>query len=168
MHCNLNSGQHHLRYMQVNYVYVISARWISDSKKCILEGELRCTELRSHLSERKAGNDIWLCEDGSGIVSKIQYDPKSDQLIGMVLPLDENNGCPKRYEYTARDEEEIKKFMQNTRSTLVYIIMAVPLKEGVPPFILQMFGTDNRFTATDVIKRWNHTIESLKRYTKSQ
>ena len=154
--------------MQVNYVYDISVRWISVSKKCILEGELRCAELKTYLSDRNAGNDVWLCEDASGIVSKIQYDPTSDQLIGIVLPLDENNGCPKRHEYTARNEEEIRKFMQHTRSTLVYIIMAVALKEGVPPFILQMFGTDNRFTATDVIKRWNHTIELLKRYTTSQ
>lgn len=58
-------------------------------------------------------------------------------------------------------------FMKHNKSTLVYIIMAVPLKEGVAPFILQLFGTDNKFKTIDVIKRWNHTIELLKRYLES-
>lgn len=142
-------------------------RYIKDSKKCILEGELRCTELKTYLSDRNAGNDVWLCEDGSGLVSKIQYDQTLDQLVGMVLPLDEHNGCPKRYEHTARNQEEIKEFMRHGKSKYVYIVMAVPLKEGVAPFILQLFGTDNRFKATDVIKRWDHTIQSLQRYLDS-
>lgn len=118
----------------------------------------------NYLEERNAGDDIWLCEDGSGLISKIEYDLKSDQLIGIVLPLDENNGCPKRFEFTARDQEEITKFMTHSKSSIVYIVVAVPLKEGVPPFIFQMFGTDNKFKATDVVKRWNHTIQSLERY----
>lgn len=132
-----------------------------------MEGELRCTELKTYLSDQNAGTDVWLCEDGSSLVSKIQYDLTSDQLIGMVLPLDEHNGCPKRYEYTARDQDTIKEFMRYSKSKIVYIVMAVPLKEGVAPFILQLFGTDNRFKATDVIKRWDHTIQSLKRYLDS-
>lgn len=138
-------------------------RCINDTKRCILEGNLRCEELHNYLLERNGGKDIWLCEDGSGIISKIQYDQMMDQLVGMVLPIDAHTGCPKRYEFTARDEEEIKKFMQHSKSTLVYIVMAIPLKEGVAPFILQMFGTDNRFKAIDVIKRWNFTIQELKR-----
>lgn len=124
--------------------------------------------MKAYLSERNAGYDVWLCEDGSGLVSKIQYDQTSDQLIGMVLPLDESNGCPKRYVYTARDQEEITKFMLHSKSTHVYIVMAVPLKEGVAPYIFQLFGTDNRFKASDVIKRWNYTIQSLKRYLEFQ
>lgn len=116
-----------------------------------------------YLSDRNAGNDIWICEDASGIISKIQYDQTLDQLIGMVLPIDGTTGCPIRFEFTARSEDEIKMFMQHKKSTLVYIVMAIPLKEGVAPFILQMFGTDNKFKAVDVIRRWDHTIQSLRR-----
>lgn len=139
-------------------------RCINDTKGCISEGEVRSKDLAKYLLDRKAGNDIWLCEDASGIICKIQYDQTLDQLVGIVLPIDSNSGCPKRFEYTARNEEEIRKFMQYKKSTLVYIVMAIPLKEGVPPFILQLFGTDNRFTAIDVIKRWDYTIHDLKRY----
>lgn len=120
--------------------------------------------LKNYLLERYAGNNIWLCENGSGIICKVQYDQSLDQLVGIVLLLDEHNGCPRRYEFTARDQEEITKFMKHSRSTFVYIIMAIPLKEGVAPFILQMFGTDNKFKTIDVIKRWDYTIRGLKRY----
>lgn len=128
-----------------------------------MEGEIRSKELAKYLSDRNAGTDIWLCEDASGIIGQILYDQTLDQLIGMVLPIDIHTGCPKRFEHTARNLEEIKSFMQHTKSKLIYIVMAIPLKEGVAPFILQMFGTDNKFKAIDVIKRWNFTIQDLKR-----
>lgn len=142
---------------------LFSVRCIKDTRECILEGEIRSKELVKYLSDRNAGTDIWLCEDASGIISQIKYDQTLDQLIGMVLPIDDRTGCPKRFEHTARDEDEIKSFMKHKRSTLIYIVMAIPLKEGVAPFILQMYGTDNKFKACDVIKRWNFTIENLKR-----
>lgn len=141
-----------------------TVRYINESKNRVVEGKLRCQELLEYLNERKAGADVWLSEDASGIIEKIQYDPSSNQLIGMTLPFDDQTGCPKLYESTAQDVEEIKKFMQHNRSCLVYIVMATPLKEGIPPFLLQMYGTDNRFNTGNVVKRWDYTIEELKRY----
>lgn len=32
--------------------------------------------------------------------------------------------------------------------------MAQPLQDNTPSFCLSIFGTDNRFTASDVLKRW--------------
>lgn len=81
-------------------------------------------------------------------------DQTQDQLVGMVLSLDKN-GC---------DEQEIQKYMAHDRSTIIYVIMAIPLKQAISPFILQMFGSDNKFKTIDVIHRWNHTVEQLKRY----
>lgn len=137
-------------------------RCINDTEKCSSEGELRCEKLLQYLIKHDAGKDVWLCEDGSGLIPKIVYDPTSDQLIGMTLPMNED-GCPNRFEFTARNEEEIKKYCRMTKSTHIYLILAIPLKQGVAPFVLQMYGTDNRFTALNVVKRWNFTINQLKR-----
>lgn len=142
----------------------LTVRCINDTKKCIVEGEPRFAELARYLIHHNAGNDIWICEDGSGIVPKILYDPTDDQLIGMTLDIDENTGCPKRFEHTTRDEGEMKKYCRMAKSTHVYLILAIPLKEGVPPFVLQLFGTKNRFTSRNVVKRWQHVIKELKRY----
>lgn len=114
--------------------------------------------------QRNAGCNIWICEDGSGLIPKILYDPTSDQLIGMTLVIDDQTGYPKRFEFTTRDEEEIKKYCRMTKSTHIYVVIAIPLKEGVAPFLLQIFGTDNRFTTQNVVKRWNHTIKELNGY----
>lgn len=41
--------------------------------------------------------------------------------------------------------------------------MAQPLIEHAPPFVLQVFGTDNKFKSQDVLLRWKETVEELKR-----
>lgn len=138
-------------------------RCIKDTKDCVYEGELRCEGLAKYLIQNKAGNDIWICEDASGLIPKILYDPTTDQLVGMTLPIDEHTGCPKKFEFTTRNEEEIKAFCQMAKSTHIYLVLAIPLKEGIPPYILQMYGTDNRFKALDVVKRWNHITHELGR-----
>lgn len=41
--------------------------------------------------------------------------------------------------------------------------MAQPLKENIPPFCLCIFGTDNKFLASDVLRRWDFIKEELER-----
>lgn len=139
-------------------------RCINDTKERIVEGELRSKGLAEYLIQHNAGCDVWLCEDGSGLVPKISYDATSDELIGMALPIDDKTGCPKKFEFTTRDEAEIKRFCAMNKSTHVYLVLAIPLKEGIAPYILQIFGTDNRFTAQNVVQRWNYTNNELRRY----
>lgn len=68
-------------------------RCIDNHKMRVLEGNLRCKELAEYLDNLNAVKRVWLSEDATAIVSKISYDPKTNQLIGLVLPLN-NNGCP--------------------------------------------------------------------------
>lgn len=70
-------------------------RCINDTKETIHEGELRSRELAEYLTLHDAGPDVWICEDGSGLIPKILYDPTQDQLIGMTLPFDEHTGTGK-------------------------------------------------------------------------
>lgn len=143
---------------------ILIVRNINQNQAKIDEGKLRCKELFDYLNERKADMDVWISEDGSGIVPKTQYDPVRDELVGMTLEFDDKTGCPIKFESTAKDAEEIKKFMKFNKSTLVYIVIAVPLNENVPPFILQLFGTNNKFNTTNVVRRWIHIVRELKRY----
>lgn len=43
--------------------------------------------------------------------------------------------------------------------------MAQALDEKVPPFLLQMYGTNGSFTACDVIRRWKYTKAELAKYS---
>lgn len=104
---------------------------------------------------------VWLSEDATVITSKVTYDPKSNQLIGLVLPLDEFTGCPKAFTFIASNAERIKEHLMGSKSNVLYIVMAQPVDEKVPPFVLQMFGSDNRFDTVSVLKRWKHTTAEL-------
>lgn len=136
---------------------------IHTSKDRIVEGELRCEQLLNHLEKTNSPKSIFLSEDGSGIVQKVVYDAHYNQLIGLVLPFNETNGMPKLFSFKAEGIEEIEKYMKLPQSTLVYIVVAQPMKVGVSPFILQIFGTNNTFDTSSVLKRWAHTESELKK-----
>lgn len=106
---------------------------------------------------------VWACEDASPIVSKIEFDQKTNQMIGIVLPNQPKTGMPIPYSFLARNVEEIRSNMKRSKSISVYLVLAQPLSVNAPPFILQLFGTDNKFKTKDVMLRWEHTKKELKR-----
>lgn len=126
------------------------------------EGTLRCNELKAHLIENHMSDvPVFLSEDASGIVKRVSYDPKTNQLIGIVLPLKEN-GMPKTLCFKPQSALEIEEFMKLEQSHLVYIVVAQPLVPKSQPFILQIFGTNNKFSRTDVLKRWKYIEQECK------
>lgn len=136
---------------------------IHNSKDRIIEGDLRCEQLVKHLEQTNSQKKVFLSEDGSGIVKKIVYDSRTNQLIGLVLPFNTTNGMPMPFTFQAQSPETIKRYMEMPQSTLVYIVVAQPLEENGIPFILQIFGTNNTFETDDVLKRWKHTELELKK-----
>lgn len=134
--------------------------YISEKKCRIIEGELRCSALSRYLDELKLKKSVWLSEDASGIIAKIEYDPMTNQLIGLVLPFN-NDGIPVAHSFMANSAEDISKHVKRTKSTHVYTVCAQPLMPNIPPFILQVFGTDNTFTAHDVSQRWKYIVREL-------
>lgn len=132
------------------------------NKRRIIEGQLRSKELNEYLQRIGGPKSVFLSEDGSGIVKKVVCDTISNQLVGLVLPTG-SNGCPIPYSYSADSEEAIKRSMELPQSALVYIVVAQPLKPNSPPFILQLFGTDNKFKAADVGNRWAYITTELKK-----
>lgn len=132
-------------------------------KDRIIEGELRCEQLVKHLERTKSPNAVFLSEDGSGVVRKVVYDSRTNQMVGLVLPFDDTTGMPQPFSFQAKSEAAIRQFMELPQATLVYIIVAKPLKRDAPPFILQIFGTNNKFETTHVMKRWRHTVNELKK-----
>lgn len=110
-----------------------------------------------------APKTIWLSEDGSGIVPKAVFDTSSNKLIGLDLPIDQITGMPISSSFMARSLQEIEKNMRQPKSTLVYVVMAQPVIKHASPFILQIYGTMNKFKTLDVLNRWKFTISELKK-----
>lgn len=137
--------------------------YVNEKKSKIIEGKLRCVELLNYLEKIKSARYVWLSEDASGLVSKVEYDPKTNLLTGLVLPLTSQSGMPKKFAYPASSPAAIKKIMETEKkSTSVYIIMAQPIIAHAPPFVLQIFGTDGSFDSANVANRWIYTTKELK------
>lgn len=138
--------------------------YIDKNKSRIIEGELRIKELKHYLDCLELEKCVWLSEDATAIITKVEFDPNSNQMVGIVLPTNTSTGMPIPFSYMASTEEEIYKNMKCNKSTNVYVVMAQPIAKKVPPFVLQLFGTDNKFKTSDVLLRWQHTRAELKRY----
>lgn len=139
-------------------------RCIKDNRTRITEGYIRSKELSDYLDNLQAVKTVWLSEDATAIVAKVVYDSVTNQMVGIVLPMDEATGCPKPFTFLATDAEIIKQHLTNDRSSVVYLLMAQPLDEKIPPFVLQMFGSNQKFTTKDVVHRWDLITNELKKY----
>lgn len=127
---------------------------IDTNKTRVVEGQLRCKELAEYLNKLNTVKSIWLSEDATRIVSKVHYDVTTNQLVGLVLPINKSNGCPIPFSFMATDYEKIQQYLKESKSKFAYIVMAQPLDESIPPFLLQIFGTNGDFTGPDVVQRW--------------
>lgn len=143
-----------LNFFSVNHIHL--------DKKVLIEGEFRCNELKDHLEKYNCGMSVFLSEDASGIVKRVTYDPKTNQIVGLVLPFNED-GMPKTMSFMPSTAEDIENFMKISESSLVYIMVAQPLTPKVPSFIVQIFGTDNTFKKRDVQARWEKIEKETKR-----
>ena len=58
-------------------------------------------------------------------------------------------------------------FKENEVAKLAYVYMAQALSLRVPAFCLVCLGTDNRYTAEDVLKRWKYIfrVQTLWHYS---
>jgi len=57
------------------------------------EGVYRVTDFKQFLQVRNLTSIVWLSEDATRITGRIQYDSSTNQLIGFVLPFDDQ-GMP--------------------------------------------------------------------------
>lgn len=100
--------------------------------------------------------DIWLAEDATAIVSRIEYKPDTNQIIGYVPRLTKGTGLPEVNGFPATSISVVKQYVDtnsNNKSKSVYAIVAIPLSGNAPPYVLCVYGTNNRFSHVDILER---------------
>jgi hypothetical protein len=128
-----------------------------------MEGELQLEQLNQFLHENHYPKKIWISEDGTKIVDKILYNDRHNNMVGIVLPFDEN-GMPILNQYKVNTALDIKLFMTKEKASILYIVMAKPICKNSKAFCLCYFGTTNKFRTDHVLKRWLFMEEKLKDY----
>lgn len=84
--------------------------------KKMIEGVLRCDGWLFYLNQRKLPLLVSLSEDTTRIDGRIQYDSKTNMIVGFVLPINRSNGMPEPYTYKARNETEIIEHFSSNNS----------------------------------------------------
>jgi hypothetical protein len=136
------------------------SKFISHTNK-IKEGVVRAEELRKFLDARKLSRYIWLSEDATRIVPKIEFDSTNNELVGLELPLNED-GMPIVSFFKARTAQQMKNFVDSFQTTsYLYVMMAQSMDANSPSFCLSVFGTSNKFTSEIVLKRWRKVKDDL-------
>lgn len=130
--------------------------------KCIFNGHLRTKELLEYLNKRNLPLAVAIAEDLTVIDGRIQYDAKSNQIVGFKTPIDKATGMPIADSYPARNIEEILKHFSSGLSAAQYVnvVMAQPLA-NCPAFCLLVYAKDSSNTAEDVMNRWNFIDQEL-------
>lgn len=65
------------------------------------------------------------------------------------------------FSFEATNAEAMKRHVKGSMSRFVNTMIAQVLDEKIPPFILQIYGTNSEFTACDTVQRWNYTKTEL-------
>uniref|UniRef100_A0A336MEY4 CSON014468 protein n=1 Tax=Culicoides sonorensis TaxID=179676 RepID=A0A336MEY4_CULSO len=119
----------------------------------VIEGEVRVKEFIKFLEVNKLPPVVWLSEDATRSITKIEYDSKADKFVGFVLPLDEN-GLPESSKFTNMSAKNlVVALKEHPKSSYVYTIMVQPLQDRAASFCICVFGTDNKFKTPEVKKR---------------
>lgn len=144
---------------------VSTNRYVNSFSCHIVEGILRCDELRVYLESRNLPFFVSLSEDATRVVDKVQYDSTTNQLIGFVPPINKANGMPIPFTFPARSADEIFDHFANENpvSTYVNVVMAQPLAKNTTPFCLLIFGSDNSYSLQSVKDRWTYITSELKK-----
>ncbi|CAG9768534.1 unnamed protein product [Ceutorhynchus assimilis] len=138
-------------------------RFLDTRNEPLQEGGFDFKGLLKHLTDRGLPKMIWVSEDGTRVTGKIEYDSKSNNVIGLVLPL--RDGLPQQGTFPATSAEAIKAYFQTgVKATYAYVIMAQPLHVGASTYCLSLFGTDNSFTTEQVTLRWEWMKKEAKKF----
>ena len=129
----------------------------------IQEGSFRFESLAKHLECYHTPKVIFIREDATCVISRIDYDNETDCLVGFVMPCDDN-GVLLTVFFKADCYESMQAIFRNGEfAKYAFVYMAQSLARGVPAFCLACLGTNNRFTSEHVFKRWQYIYTECKK-----
>ena len=127
------------------------------------EGDFRFDDLLQHIKQYNAPMIIYVGEDATRVIARVEYDSETDRCVRFVLPLTENSlAIIDSFTAVSFNATE-KMFSDNQIAKYAYVYMAQPLGKNIPAFYLAYVGTDNKFAHETVLNRYNYMFEQCKR-----
>ena len=154
------SGRCAYEYLRLNLRFLLpTIQTIQNNWLCApyREAEFRFDECQTRLNALEC-KYIFVSEDCSAIIPRIEYDSSANSFNGFVTLI--VDGAPSRNAYQCTSFEELKNTFENVPASKlvnIHVIQPVPTSNvPAPPSasVLSAYGTDNKITAIDLLKRW--------------
>jgi hypothetical protein len=132
---------------------------ISNVESLIRNQEMRMTEsefrfqlIKEHLKSNKS-NHVFIAEDATSSICRIDYDVTSNSFIGFSSPLVDGVPQPNYFQTENFDQLELW-FNEIDKAKFINLYMLKSLVLSDPPFILSAYGSNNKTKAIEILKRW--------------
>ncbi|CAF3247872.1 unnamed protein product [Rotaria sp. Silwood2] len=110
-------------------------------------------ELLEEYSRSNNCNYVFSSEDSTSSICRIDYDAQINSFVGLSSPL--IDGMPQSNFFRTDNFEQLKTWFENyNKSNFINLHILQSIVPSAPPFILSTYGSNNKATATDVLKRW--------------
>lgn len=99
---------------------------------------------------------VFIAEDATAIVCRVEYKPDDDSVIGFSSVLVPGTGLPQLQRFPASSISTVKKYFdenEENKAKSVYALVAIPLNNLATPFVIAIFGTQNKFSYLNVLDR---------------
>lgn len=114
------------------------------------------------LSDRNYPKHVIVSCDETRVSRKIEYDFKSDKLVGLTAPINQVTGFPDLSEMkTSIPSEILETIGTRSLSSYVDVFMLKPLTPGSASMCITAIPTDNKYTKSDKLKQFNHIVCEL-------
>lgn len=154
------AGRYAYNYLRMNLMYAlpsiqtIGINWLANAYR---EADFRFDECSQYLDSIES-KYVFLSEDCSAIIPKVEYDAVEDYFNGFTTPM--VNGIPSHTAFKCSSFDDLKNLFETTElAALVNAHCVQPLSSSSSPtspsaIVLSAYGTDNRITSIDILKRW--------------
>ncbi|CAF4380457.1 unnamed protein product [Rotaria magnacalcarata] len=136
----------------------------ASSENYLTEGHFDFNRVGDYFNSKKT-TLAFCAEDCTATVSKIVYDTQTDTFIGFPLPLDQN-GLPIAKLYSTDSFTCLENWYLNdpiAKSLGAHLIQPLSSSlENTSPYLLAVYGTNNKFKSPDVIARWGYIYRQCK------
>ncbi|XP_058828569.1 uncharacterized protein LOC131688380 [Topomyia yanbarensis] len=112
-------------------------------------------ELKEYMERNRYPLAICWSEDATRITGGIEYNLNEDKLSGLVAPIG-TNGMPIMNLFKCSSPRKVLANIQDKPiGRNVQLCMAQPICMDAAPFCILYYCTNNKFSTTDVLNKWN-------------
>ncbi|CAF1024061.1 unnamed protein product [Rotaria magnacalcarata] len=161
------SGVYVYEYLRINFKFLLPSietvkHYYNHSPYS--EAEFRYDESKMYPDSIQC-QFVFLPEDCSAIIPRVEYDSTINSFNGFVKPI--ADGKPVKNAFNYQSFEEFKHLIETKpRANLVSVHLLQPISDSnlyVTPSatVSSVYGTDNKITAIDILKRWLMIYQEL-------